>query len=290
MTVFALEGPLLFTSYTPAPPLDRFIENFWCYQGYTSPHLKERILQDGTFKAVFNLQHDEFRIYDPWQPINYRRYSGAIVSRPSGVPFVTDSADEACVLGVNFKIGGALPFLGYIASESGASHVDLADIWGRQAIELHDRLSREAGPQDRFRLLEGSLLRQLSRRQGHHPAVHAGVHALGSAGPASRTREVARQVGLSQRRFIAVFKQEVGITPKLFSRVRRFQRALVLIRRNAVPNWPALALECGYCDQSHMIRDFVAFSGFSPAEYFSRQRAFAEQGLRTKHNHMPLVE
>lgn len=105
-----------------------------------------------------------------------------------------------------------------------------------------------------------------------------------------RTREVARQVGLSQRRFITIFKREIGITPKLFSRVRRFQRALVLIRRSDVPNWPALALECGYCDQSHMIRDLLAFSGFSPTEYFSRQRAFAEQGLRTKHNHMPLVE
>jgi AraC-like DNA-binding protein len=120
--------------------------------------------------------------------------------------------------------------------------------------------------------------------------VHVGVHALGSAGPASRTREVARLVGLSQRRFITLFKEEVGITPKLFSRVRRFQRALVLIRRSAAPNWPALALECGYFDQSHLIRDFLAFSGFSPNEYFARQRTFAEQGLRTKHNHMPLVE
>jgi Domain of unknown function (DUF6597) len=160
---FGSGGRLLFRSYTPASPLDRFIDNFWYYQGYSSPHVKERILQDGTFKTVFNLQHDEFRIYDPWQPIHCRRYSGAIVSRPSAVPFVTDSAEEACVLGVNFKIGGALPFLGYIASEPGASHVDLADIWGRPAIELQDRLFRPSGPQARFRLLESSLLRQLCR-------------------------------------------------------------------------------------------------------------------------------
>jgi AraC-like DNA-binding protein len=285
-----MEDRLFFQSYTPSPPLDHFIENFWCYQGYSSPHLKERILQDATFKTVFNLQQDKFRIYDPWQPIRYRQYSGAIVSRPSSIPFVTDSSEEACVLGVNFKIGGALPFLGYIASEAGACHVDLADVWGRQASELHDRLARESIPEARFRLLEGSLLRQLAHGKLHHPAVQVGVHVLGSAGPASRTREVARQVGLSQRRFITVFKQEIGITPKLFSRVRRFQRALVLIRRSTAPNWPALALECGYCDQSHMIRDFLAFSGYSPTEYLGRQQAFAEQGLRTKHNHMPLVE
>jgi transcriptional regulator GlxA family with amidase domain len=138
--------------------------------------------------------------------------------------------------------------------------------------------------------LEGALLRRLSRGEPHNPAVLFAVHALGAAGPASRTREVARQVGLSQRRFIAIFKQEVGIRPKLFSSVRRFQRALVLIRRSTAPNWPALALACGYCDQSHLIRDFLAFSGFSPSEYVSRQRAFAEQGLRVKHNHMPLIE
>jgi AraC-like DNA-binding protein len=65
---------------------------------------------------------------------------------------------------------------------------------------------------------------------------------------------------------------------------------LVLVRRSAVPAWSATALECGYCDQSHMIRDFIAFSGFSPAEYLSRQRGLAEQGLRIKHNHLPLVE
>jgi AraC-like DNA-binding protein len=281
---------VFFRSYAPAPPLDRFIENFWLYRGYTSPHLKERILPDGTFKAVFNLQHNEFRIYDPWQPTRFERYSGAIVSRPSGVPFVTDSAEEAHVLGVNFRIGGALPFLGYGASEAGGSHVDLSDIWGRDGIELHDRLFHERNADVRFRLVEAALLRQLSHGERHDPAVDVSVQALGAAGAASRTREVARQVGLSQRRLITIFKQEVGITPKLFSRVRRFQRALELSRRSAVPHWPDVALACGYCDQSHMIRDFLAFSGLSPFEYISRQRALAEQGVRIKHNHIPLVE
>jgi AraC-like DNA-binding protein len=281
---------LLFRSYQPAAPLERFIENFWLYRGYASPHLKERILQDGTFKAVFNLQQDEFRIYDPWQPGEFTSYSGAIVSRPSGVPFVTDSAEEAHVLGVNFRIGGALPFLGYAASEAGGSHVDLADIWGRQVDDLHERLVHEPDSNDQFRLLERALLRRLSRGERHHPAAYAALNALDAAGPLSRTRQIARQVGLSQRRLITVFKQDIGINPKLFGRVRRFQRALSLIRGRAVENWPALALECGYYDQSHMIRDFIEFSGFSPGEYLRRQRRFAEQGLRLKHNHLPLLE
>ena len=66
--------------------------------------------------------------------------------------------------------------------------------------------------------------------------------------------------------------------------------ALALIRRSPAASWPTLALACGHCDQSHMIRDFVTFSGFSPAEYVNRLRTLAEQGLRVKHNHIPLVE
>lgn len=121
---------MLFCSYAPPRPLDTLIENFWLYQGYSSPVVKERILPDGTFKLVFNLQHDELRIYDPWQPVRFQRFSGALLSRPSGAPFVTDSAEEASILGVNFKLGGALPVLGPSSSEPGARHVSLDDIWG----------------------------------------------------------------------------------------------------------------------------------------------------------------
>jgi AraC-like DNA-binding protein len=284
------EHPRLFRTYIPASPLDQFIENFWLYRGYASPHPKERILQDGTFKAVFNLEQDEFRIYDPWQASELERYSGAIVSRPSAIPFVTDSEEEAHVLGVNFRIGGALPFLGRTASDAGGTHVELAELWGQQANDLRNRLADAQEPNERFRLLESALLRRLSRGELHHPATQAALHSLGTPGRASRTREIARQVGLSQRRLITVFKHEIGVTPQLFGRVRRFQRALSLIRRNGAPDWPTLALDCGYCDQSHMIRDFDAFAGLSPAAYVRGQRALAHQGFRIKHNHIPLIE
>jgi AraC-like DNA-binding protein len=283
-----MERRMLFSLHIPSPPLDRFIENFWLYRGYASPHLKERIVQDGTFKMVFNLAHDEFRIHDSGRPHTFATYSGAIVSRPSGVPFVTRSAEEAHVLGVNFRIGGALPFLGYLASDTGDSHVDVANLWKHDPI--HERLALESEPEAQFRILERALLARLARGRTHHPGTLVALQHLGLAGPASRTREVAREAGLSQRRLIAVFKREIGMTPRLFARVRRFQRVLAMIRCATAPPWPAVALDCGYFDQSHLIRDFVEFSGLSPSEYCSRQRAFTERGLRIKHNHVPLID
>jgi AraC-like DNA-binding protein len=108
-----------------------------------------------------------------------------------------------------------------------------------------------------------------------HGAVRFALHAVG--------------VGLSQRRFIEVFKTEVGLTPKLLHRVQRFQRVLALARRATAPDWSRLALDCGYFDQSHLIRDFVAFSGFSPAEFLRHQQVLQRRGIHLKRNHLPLA-
>ena len=90
-----------------------------------------------------------------------------------------------------------------------------------------------------------------------------------------------RQIGTSQRTFINTFAREVGMTPKLYSRVRRFNRALRMVHRREDVDWTDVALACGYFDQSHLIRDFRAFAGLSPSSYLA---------LRTEHfNHVPVA-
>jgi AraC-like DNA-binding protein len=78
---------------------------------------------------------------------------------------------------------------------------------------------------------------------------------------------VTRRVGLSQRRFIQVFAAEVGLTPKSYCRVRRFQKARESVRNVEAPDWARVAIDCGYFDQSHLIREFQALSGLSPENY-----------------------
>ncbi len=282
---------MFFSSYRPRQPLRQFIHDFWCYEGYTSPYPRERIFPDGTFKVVFNLQDDEFRIYDTRRTADVRKFTGAMVSRPFAAPFVTDSTEESSILGVNFRLGGALPFLGLASGEPGESHVNLEDVCGPRSSELHGRLAECSRVMDRFRILEDWLNGQLTRRERHHREVLLALDVLGRPQPGSRTREIARAVGLSERRFIELFKAEAGMRPKLFSRVRRFQHARSLIDRDVSRvDWAVLAADCGYADQSHLIRDFEIFSGFTPVEYLNRHRDLVQQGIRAKPNHLPLVE
>lgn len=132
-------------------------------------------------------------------------------------------------------------------------------------------------------MLEQTLAARLDRTTGRHGAVPVALDAFEQTGTSVRVRDVARRVGLSQRRFIQVFAAEVGLTPKLYGRVRRFQRVLALVGGVPTPDWARVAVESGYFDQSHLIRDFRAFAGLTPEEYQYFRRLQSEHVL---HNHV----
>jgi len=93
---------------------------------------------------------------------------------------------------------------------------------------------------------------------------------------------VAGVLGLSRRRFIELFTEDVGMTPKRYSMVRRFQRALAMATQSQSATWSQIAHECGYFDQSHLCRDWAEFTGMSPAEFF------VLRAIRVKENHVAL--
>jgi len=281
---------MLFRSHTPAPPLSDFIENLWLYDGYESPNLKERIFPSGTFELVFNLRDDQLRIYKASKPDQCAYFSGAIVSGPYNGFFVTDTEEEASVMGVHFKPGGAFPFLGILADELADSHINLESLWGQQTRDARERLAQANSPARKFRLLEQVLLSRLSRSFEPNPVVSLALPRLRLDNSRAIVRQLAQDAGLSDRRFIDVFRFEVGLKPKLFNRVQRFQRVLHLVHTVPEPDWGDVALRYGYFDQSHLIRDFLAFSGLTPAAYLRRLKELRSKGLHVKFNHLPIAQ
>jgi AraC-like DNA-binding protein len=110
-------------------------------------------------------------------------------------------------------------------------------------------------------------------------------YALGEFHAVPEGRSIAAvtdRTGFSARRFIDLFEREVGLTPKLFCRVRRFQKVLQTIQSGCAIDWAGIALNCGYYDQAHFIHDFRAFSGINPSTYLA---------AHTPHlNHVPILD
>jgi AraC-like DNA-binding protein len=277
---------MLYLTYAPGPPLCEFVDYFWLFDGGQTPR-KERILPSGTSELVINLRDDEIRIHHPAHSKQHRRLSGAVLSGPYSSILVVDAMQHESMLGVHFKPGGAFPFLGALASELTDAHADLMDLWGRPANQLRERLCDVVAPRDRFQIMEQVLIERLRRSPKRRRAIATALDAFGPYGTGAFVRDVARDVGLCQRRFRQVFAAQVGLTPKVFCRILRFRRVRALADQIEKPDWVQIALTCGYFDQSHLINDFQEFSGFSPTEYLRHVRP-NQQDDRLKSHHVPV--
>jgi AraC-like DNA-binding protein len=255
---------MLFLKHVPDAPLSDFVEYLWLVRDAPS-HAMERILPAGTLELVLNLHEDEIRVYD--DAGTCRSLSGTVISGAYGRPFLIDTREHALTLGVHFRPGGAFPFSVAPPGELGDAHVDVQSLWGSAAVEtLRDRLGSARSHLERFQILERALAPRARDARKARPVVQLALRAL--ADPRASVRELVASSGFSHRYFTNVFREEVGITPKLFSRIRRFQRALTLGTERSYPNFARLAAECGYGDQGHWIRDFAAFARTTPAVYF----------------------
>src|SRR5215470_8825134 len=163
----------IFNFYKPKPPLSKFVDNFWLYEGYEPERKTERILPTGTLELAINLRQNELRMYDAERPENCSRLSGAIVSGASGRGFTP--AEETFIIGVHFKPGGAFPFLGLPAGDLADTHVDLETLWGPPARRLRERLCEARTSAERFHLLEKELLSRVCYDVEQHYAVSAAL-------------------------------------------------------------------------------------------------------------------
>ncbi len=231
--------------FLPSPPLSASVEAFCFSEGETSLQTKERRLPDGRVALVINLGHEMLRVSHREHADQFQSFHGGVLSGAHSQFSVLDMTTLVTTMYVCFKPGG----------------------------ETND---------DRVRILEHFLLARLPWEQASHPAVTFALASFQAGHKQRSISEVTAQLGLNPKRFIKLFEEAVGLTPKVFCRLLRFQEALCRTTRGQPARWADLALDCGYFDQAHFIHDFQAFTGLTPSAYL------AQRGEH--HNHVPLPD
>jgi AraC-like DNA-binding protein len=160
-----------------------------------------------------------------------------------------------------FRPGGLGPWLRERAELFFEQSVSLGDLWPMEA--WRDRLrDLKTTPEITLQILDEMLCERASARE-RRDHVRGALNLLRSLS----VRETARTLGISERRLHSIFSEDVGLSPKQWSRVRRFQRALRALHQGCDMRWAELAATCGYADQAHFSRDFRSFSGIDPTTY-----------------------
>lgn len=249
----------------PSPALQRYLECFWfaADTGDLPSANPERILPDGCLELIFHLGAD-FQRWSPtegWekQPRSFivGELTRFLIVRPTG---------HAIIMGVRFRPRGAYRFLRLPLDELTDQNIPLTDVWGREGQQLEEAVQEAQDVGERQMLVEEFLLRELSNtisRPRFESAVEEIIYSRGLA----RVGEVASRIGLSSRQLEREFRASVGLSPKAFARIIRFQNLMRLVGEQPLGEWTRLALDGGYADQPHMVREFREFTGQSPTEH-----------------------
>lgn len=269
---------MLYLERIPDAPLNQYIRSLWYAQAGNVAHRRERVLPTGCTQVIVNLARDFLLDCPEGRPD--QRMPPALVVGARSVYEIVDSSDMADLIGIVFAPGGFVHFASDAAHFFSNQNVALCSVWGSRADRLRDHLRELPTPESRLECFEQFLrhqfLPQLTRASSSRSGeINFALLYFERTPNITSVREAARQIGWSERRFSQVFREEVGLAPKVWCRIQRFQRAVRQLHAGADIRWAELALDCGYYDQSHFANEFRAFSGVDATTYTARRTLWA---------------
>ncbi|CAL9613488.1 helix-turn-helix domain-containing protein [Streptomyces sp. enrichment culture] len=271
-------APVAVTVRPSAPALGPLIGALGLVEGRFA-HAAELALPTGGVQLLVNLDRDVLSSSAPGGPD--LRTAGAALQGPSTGPALIDPAQQRAVVWAAFRPAGIHPFLTAPVGALRDRLVGLDELWGRDGAVLRERLllaRATGGPEACLRELERALLGRAARPLEPDPGVRLAAVLLDRGTPVA---EVADRLGWTARRLAHRCTEHLGLPPKRYARVRRFQRLLRRVNTGpAAPDWALLAADCGYHDQAHLIHEFRALAGLTPTAYAPRSPL--------ARNHVPL--
>ena len=258
----------------PQPPLNKHVECFWTLESSAPSTQPERILPDGCIELILNFgdrfsQHcdDTHRL----QPKNFLvgQMTGPIMISPSG---------PVELIGIRFHPGGTLPFLRMPLDEITDQVVDLGSLSAALERDLLRVASESPSLVEKVTAIENFLTSYVTNGKHESWLTRIAARIVDSRGLIG-VDELANDAGISSRQLERRFLREVGIGPKLMGRIIRFQQVFRAVEQSNNA-WAEIAIDCGYYDQAHLIRDFNQFAQQTPAVLFSSQSALTESFTR----------
>jgi AraC-like DNA-binding protein len=264
---------MLYLQQVPKAPLNRSIAALWYVRMKMPAFQRERILPSGNIQVIVNLARDF--IWDCPDGAEARPLSPSLVVGARTAYEIVDCSDMADLFGIVFRPGAFAAFAGDKADRFSNLNVGLDDVWGSFAADLRDRLREIAAPADKLGAAETLLAQRFAEAPGIAPEIAFALKRFCSAESVSSVAEIAEDIGWSLRRFSQSFREQVGLSPKIWCRLQRFQQAIRQLHGGEEMRWAELALDCGYYDQSHFANEFKAFSGIDATTYKARRSQWA---------------
>ncbi len=256
-----------FRLFSPAPVLRPYIRNYWLIQSQSKLTIRheEFLHPEGGFGMIFNFG-DRF-VCDG--KLIEKKYSlDGANSRSRRIQFYGNV--EA--IGIRFYTGGAYPFLQIPLYELADEFLLLDDLALHLIDSLYEQIINTADIAGKIHLLETWLIARLNRSEASlSDLIQPALRLIHNQDEALSIKTIADDLFISQRQLERIFKTQVGISPKHYSRLQRIEQARQYLKIQATNAEASIGIAPGYYDQSHFIREFKANVGMTPLQYKERQ-------------------
>jgi len=265
-----------FVVHTPEAPLDRYIHSMIHYSGFMPDHSIERVVPDGGIYLIFELDGYTRHLFDVKTHKPTHDFTKAWVSGMQKKYIAISTHENSEMFVVQFHPGGANPFMQDPVSSLNNKVVPAEAVFGDGVFALHESLRSANSDAAMFERVTEFLMEHAQFDDG--PArtlVEEMVDAI-KVNAGAHLKDIVEASGYSQKQAIHHFKNQVGLNPKAFQRIVRFGEILAAIKEKKTVSWSKIAADCAYYDQSHFIREFKEFCGYSPKEFLMEQEDYPE--------------
>jgi AraC-like DNA-binding protein len=207
-----------------------------------------------------------WRLGDGHAPGRMQRY-GSFVAGMYSTYAVSENTGASHCLQFNLTPVGARRVFGIPMHALSERIVDFSDVLGRKGEQLETQIAEAADWETRFDLLDRFLLARVGQSQPVPGAVKHAWNRLRDSGGAMPVAALADELGWSRKHLACKFSEDVGLAPKTIARLFRFRRVVDRSTDDLAARWSDVALDAGYFDQAHLIRDFRQFAGMTPVEF-----------------------
>jgi len=254
---------LRYREHRPGPDLRPHIECLWTVWDSVAraDRTPERVLPDGCPELIVHLGDPFARLIGRRWVVQPRAFLAGTLTQP----WMLRARSRVKTVGVRFRPGATTAVFPLSMSEARDRELRLAGLVGASsAAALIEPLRRARTDAGRFAAIEEWLTARLSVMAPRRSTARAAVALILKAHGRKRIDDVARALGWSRRRIERVFARDLGIRPKLFARIVRLNAVLATLDEPERTSAVDLALETGYFDQAHLLRDFRVLAGRAP--------------------------
>jgi AraC-like DNA-binding protein len=258
---------MIFRTHIPRVPLSQFIEVFIYFERVEHAHTVDRFLPNGDTEILIDFHDAPQFVYDNSTLKEIQACHHVWTSGVRTEPITIPSGNGAAMMVLSFKKGMAAPFFPFPMEEISNCVVDADLVWGPDFGDLRELLLDTKDVDRRFELVEDFLLTKFRSKLNLNPCVAFAVGEMIERPDRLSIARMNEKIGYSQKHFTEMFRKQVGVTPKSYLKIMRFQKAIRSIDAADDIDWGDIALTCGFYDQAHFIHDFKHFSGFTPEQY-----------------------